>query len=97
MKNNLYNKGLIIEFDDKEQNMFRNKLNQNNARNNDIHTVIEDERLEQISYKYYGNSKLWWVIADFNDIDDSLINPFEDLVPGTKLLIPDIDQLDQIS
>lgn len=41
------------------------------------HTVQsnEERRLDLISYIYYGNPLLWWIIAQANDIYDPLTNP----------------------
>lgn len=36
-----------------------------------------------LSYKYYNTTRLWWVILTANNI----INPFDDIAPGTKLKI----------
>ena len=52
-----------------------------------IHVVKQGERLVDISYKYYGNHNLWFVIASFNR--DKIINPLE-LEEGTELILPDI-------
>lgn len=55
------------------------------------HVVTNDEvgRLDKISYKYYRNPLLWWVIAKANNIE----NPMEDVVLGTRLLIPSTTQI----
>lgn len=52
------------------------------------HTVTSSEqgRLDLVSYKYYGTTRLWWVIAMVNGIP----NPSE-LEPGIVLRIPPID------
>lgn len=47
--------------------------------------VLKDgERIEQIAYKFYGDSNYWWVIAAASGIGWSLQIP-----PGTILRIPD--------
>jgi hypothetical protein len=47
------------------------------------HTIIEDERLDQIANKFYKNSKLWWLIPELNpQIKDTLTIP-----AGTKVKI----------
>lgn len=51
-----------------------------------IHIVKQGERLVDISYKYYNNHNLWFVIASFNR--DKIINPLV-LEPGVELRIPD--------
>ena len=44
----------------------------------------QNNRLDLISFKYYGTVKLWWAIAVANDIQ----NPFEKIEKGTILRIP---------
>lgn len=51
--------------------------------------VTEGERIDQIAYRVLGDSRQWHAIADLNpDID-----PLE-LVGGTRLLMPRIQDLD---
>lgn len=52
------------------------------------HTVKANEvcRLDLISYNYYGNPLLWWVIAQANNIYD----PFTGPEVNTVLRIPSI-------
>jgi nucleoid-associated protein YgaU len=49
-----------------------------------IHIVAAGERIDNIAYKYYGSSMLWWVIAERNSID----LPIAELRQGMKLIIP---------
>lgn len=49
-----------------------------------IHTVLEGETIQSIAFQYYGDSGMWGVIADANDI----LNPFEDLHEDMELIIP---------
>lgn len=48
------------------------------------HTVIEGDRIDTISFRYYGDPLLWWYIADANP---EVFYP-EDLQPGQSLRIP---------
>lgn len=48
-----------------------------------VHVCVDNERLDIIAGKRYGNAKLWWVIAAASDIGWALQVP-----PGTRLLIP---------
>tara|TARA_R110002012_G_scaffold176458_1_gene341350 strand:+ start:1908 stop:2204 length:297 start_codon:yes stop_codon:yes gene_type:complete len=92
MDSDLYNyNAYIITYDKDNQTSLERVKNSYIVKSNEdkVHTVIEGERLDTISYKYYGDSKFWWAIADTNDIKDTLINPFQ-LTSGTKLLIPDL-------
>lgn len=96
MSINLYSDyGYLINYvtDDasSEVSLQRRKNPYINKSNTDkLHLVIEGERLDTISYKYYGNSKYWWVLADSNDISDNMINPFV-LTSGSTLIIPSLD------
>lgn len=96
MEKNLYTNGTIIDNGDDTQVLLRNKLrgNRDVSQRNRIHIVKDGERLDQISYTYYGSNRYWWVIADYNDIEDILINPFVDIQAGQKLIVPDIDFLE---
>lgn len=47
------------------------------------HTLLEDERLDQIANRFYKNPKLWWLIPEINpQIKDTLTIP-----AGTKVKI----------
>lgn len=48
-----------------------------------FHVIAEGERLDLLSYRYYADPALWWVIADANDIK----NPLRVEV-GERLRIP---------
>lgn len=54
-----------------------------------FYTVVAGDTLDAISKKFYNNEGYWWVIADFNDI----INPFDDLKPGMRILIPNFSSV----
>jgi hypothetical protein len=41
-------------------------------------------RLDRLAYTYYANTRLWWVIAEANNI----INPIDEMKPGQSLRIP---------
>lgn len=45
----------------------------------------EKQRLDVIAGKYYGDSRLWWLIAASSQISNILQTP-----PGTVLLIPNL-------
>ena len=48
------------------------------------HTVLPDETLHSIAFKYYGDSSYWMYIANFNN----LFFPLRDISPGDILQIP---------
>ena len=49
-----------------------------------VHTVVPLDRLDTLAAVYYGDSQLWWRIADAN----RALDPDALLVPGTRLRIP---------
>ena len=56
------------------------KIHENN---NDIYVISQEgDRLDNIAFQYYGDSKLWWYIASANKINTM------NIPPGTSLRIP---------
>ena len=54
-----------------------------------FHEVVVGERLDQLAYRYLGDAKLWWVIAEANDIAWAL-----EIEPGTVLRIPSVETVE---
>jgi len=55
---------------------------------NDLYIEFQKgDRLDLLSFHYYGTSRLWWAIAIANNIQ----NPFKEIKPGTMIRIPDIN------
>lgn len=52
-------------------------------------TVRIGDNPHLIAYRNFGDERLWWVVADFNDI----LDPMVDLVPGAVLRIPSLTRL----
>jgi len=70
----------------------RKIFSQSDIKENAIeHTVAGEETLDALAQKYYKNDRLWWLIADVNDVFF-----FYDVVPGQVLLIPDPEVLRQL-
>lgn len=55
-----------------------------NVQIREIHEVIAGERLDQLAFRFGGDSRLWWVIAEVNNIFGYPLF----LEAGTKLKIP---------
>lgn len=55
----------------------------------DLHVVVAGDTLASVAYRAYGNAALWRDIARANDIDDPMR-----LRPGTRLLIPALEELE---
>lgn len=75
----------VITYEEGDVSLESNSLDISTTGNNIIHTVLEGQTLQNIAYKYYRDSGLWYVIAQVNGI----LNPFSDeLYPGQQLNIP---------
>jgi len=48
------------------------------------HYVTSSDRIDSLAKKYYGDSRLWWIIAEANDLED----PVSALYMGRVLRIP---------
>lgn len=55
-----------------------------------VHTVKLNDTLDSLSLYYYGNPLYYWIIADFNNIQDPYIN----LEVGQKLNIPTFNSIE---
>lgn len=42
------------------------------------HKVTQEDTLDNLALKYYGNPTYWWVIAYYNDIQDSFVYLYND-------------------
>ena len=67
--------------------------------NSDIYVTIRtQDRLDLLANKYYGTSRLWWILAQANALGEgSFVIP-----PGTKLRIPQnvgqiLDELEKLN
>ena len=49
-----------------------------------LYKTVFNDTFDSISLKFYGNPTYYWVICDFNNIQD----PFSILEPNTQLKIP---------
>lgn len=49
-----------------------------------IHVVVQGDRLDQLSYRYFNRPDMWWAIVEYNPE----IKNFFSLIPGTYLRIP---------
>ena len=54
-----------------------------------LHEVQIGDTLDSLALKYYNNPTLYWIIADFNKIQD----PYKELEIGEKLKVPSISSI----
>jgi len=61
-----------------------------NKENYSTQTIIVENKYNQrpdlLAHKLYGNSKLWWVFAEFNP--DTLVDPIIDFKSGMTIIVP---------
>ena len=55
------------------------------------HTIKSNDTLHSLALKYYNNPTFWWIIASFNDIQDSF-KPLRDKY--TTIKIPNISSVE---
>lgn len=53
-----------------------------------LHIWKDGEFLDLIAYSYYQDAALWWVIADFNELQDT-----RNIVAGQRLRLPSARRL----
>lgn len=80
-----YDKATIITYDSGDTSLESDIISVSTTSGDPIHTVLEGQTLQNIAYQYYGDSGLWYILAQANGI----LNPFSDeLYPGQQLKIP---------
>lgn len=54
-----------------------------------LYEVKARDTLDSIALDYYNNPTFFWIIADFNQIQD----PYTELVEGTQIKIPTLSEV----
>jgi len=54
------------------------------------HKIKQDDTLDSLAFYYYGRPDLYWVIADFNRIQDPFINLYENY---KSLKVPNLSNI----
>ena len=84
-----YQNSTVVKFTiEKELINTRNKLVHTPQADDDYYIVKDEDTLDQLAFNYYGNAKLWWIIADINDIDHPMV-----LTTGAVLVIPNLSNI----
>lgn len=81
----LYTNSFVINYKEGGRSLHRDKLIHIEDINDRPYTIKEGDTLTALAYRFYGNSLLWYIIADIND--DVIDNPLK-LTPGTDIIIP---------
>ena len=80
-----YNNAYALKYNDGDYSLEAKPPIVPESPNNDIqHTVKDGETLQNIAFRYYGDSGKWYIIAEANKI----LNPFKELEMGTLIRIP---------
>lgn len=79
-----YEEAYGLQYDNGDVSLERIPYQYNPSSSDIYHTVISGETIQSIAFKYYGDSGLWYIIADVNNI----YNPITEVVEGLELLIP---------
>jgi nucleoid-associated protein YgaU len=84
--NNPYHIGTLVILSDGEIALDRAVPNIPGTVYDKLYVIKDNDELSQLAFSFYGDSKLWWILADRNNI----MNPFE-LTVGTALIVPDLN------
>lgn len=83
--------GYVINFREGDKGLYRKKIEYTPKADDNYHVTNDGDTLDGIAFNYYGESKLWWVIADVNNIENPL-----NLDSGLTLLVPKINNLPNV-
>jgi len=84
----LYEDSILIEYEEGDNSLERIEFSYVKNINDKNHIIKDGDTLDYLAYKYYKDDKLWYIIADTNNI----YNPFE-LSIGDELIIPYINNI----
>lgn len=79
-----YENSMILGYDRGEMSLERTTTPVFISNTDKVHTVKEGENIHSIAYQYYKDSGKWYLISEANHIS----NPFREIQPGIKLIIP---------
>jgi hypothetical protein len=83
-----FSKTPVVKDGNKERNYIRKNIDSTVHPTDIYHTVQATDRIDLLSYRYFGRSDLWWVIADYNMLFFPLV-----LEEGSILRIPSYEHL----
>nr|DAP12276.1 MAG TPA: baseplate wedge protein [Caudoviricetes sp.] len=79
-----YDNGFTLNYGDGDYSLEAVQTSVPSSNDDLQHTVKDGETLQNIAYRYYGDSGKWFLIAEANTI----LNPFKELESGTIIKIP---------
>ena len=87
-KNSRYAACILLRDADGDSLGTRPRIDTASRYDDHFHAVTDGDRLDLIAHRYLGDARLWWIIADYNDIFFPL-----DLAPGAVLRIPSVEHV----
>lgn len=82
--NSPYDEAYGLQYDNGDVSLERIPYTYTKTDSDLYHTVLSGETIHSIAFRYYGDSGLWYIITDANNI----YNPITEIVEGLELLIP---------
>ena len=79
-----YNQAYVLNYGDGDYSLEAVQTSVPSSSDDIQHTVKDGETLQNIAYRYYGDSGKRYLIAEANGI----LNPFKELESGTLIKIP---------
>lgn len=79
-----YDQAYVLNYGDGDYSLEAVRTSVPSSSDDIQHTVKDGETLQNIAYRYYGDSGKWFLIAEANTI----LNPFKELESGTLIKIP---------
>ena len=76
----------LITYDGERMHGIRDKIDTSEQFDDSIYSVKAGDDLKNIAFNLYKDARLWWVVAEFNDI----IDPFENMRTGKNLRYPSL-------
>lgn len=87
-KNSRYAGSILIRDADGDTFGTRQRIDTTPRYDDRFHTVIDGDRIDLIAHRYLGDARLWWIVADYND----LFFPLE-LETGAVLRLPSVEHV----
>ena len=87
-KNSRYAGSIVVHDASGDTLGTRQRLDATPLHDDQFHAVVDGDRLDLIAHRHLGDARLWWIIADYNDIFFPL-----DLETGAILRIPSVEHV----
>jgi len=83
----LYDRGYLVDFGNTEVALYRTPISYISGVNDEFYTIKSNETLFDIAREKFGNSSMWFILADVNS---DVIEDVFDLPVGETIVIPNV-------